>query len=105
MRLMRIMVMFDLPTGTKLQRKVANRFRKDLISDGFTRFQFSIYSRIVNGADGIDKHHRRLEKMVPREGSVRVLTITERQYEDMKFLVGSETIQEKMVGSMLQLEF
>ena len=40
-----VMVMFDLPVGTKRQRKVAARFRKDLLEDGFWMLQFSVYAR------------------------------------------------------------
>ena len=44
-QLMWILIMFDLPTETKKQRKAATDFRKSLIADGFTMFQFSIYVR------------------------------------------------------------
>lgn len=105
MRLMRILVMFDLPVGTKWERKVATKFRKSLEDDGFTMIQFSIYSRIVNGADGIEKHRRRLRRDLPEHGNIRFLTITERQYASMDFLVGKPRAQEKTVSSQLQLEF
>ena len=39
------MVFYDLPTETKKQRKVAATFRKQIMADGFTMFQFSIYLR------------------------------------------------------------
>ena len=41
-RIMWVLVLFDLPTETKKQRSQANRFRKELIDDGFTMFQFYI---------------------------------------------------------------
>ena len=44
-RVMWVMVYFDLPTNTKQERRLAARFRKDLIQDGFAMFQFSIYVR------------------------------------------------------------
>ena len=40
-----VLVFFDLPTDTKKERKVAAKFRKDLLGDGFSMFQFSIYIR------------------------------------------------------------
>ena len=44
-RVMWVMVFFDLPTETKRERKAASQFRKNLIKDGFSMFQFSIYMR------------------------------------------------------------
>lgn len=44
-RIMWIMVFFDLPVETKVERKIAADFRKKLITDGFTMFQFSVYLR------------------------------------------------------------
>ena len=40
-----ILVLFDLPTETKKDKKAYALFRKQLICDGFTMFQFSIYIR------------------------------------------------------------
>ncbi|MBS1759172.1 MAG: CRISPR-associated endonuclease Cas2, partial [Bacteroidetes bacterium] len=39
-RVMWTLVMFDLPTETKKHRKLAAKFRKDLLQDGFQMFQF-----------------------------------------------------------------
>lgn len=36
-----VFVFFDLPTETKPQRKAAAKFRKRLLDDGFSMFQFS----------------------------------------------------------------
>ena len=35
-----ILVFFDLPTETKKERKAYTRFRKELMNDGFSMFQF-----------------------------------------------------------------
>ena len=44
-RIMWVLVFFDLPTETKRERKLYADFRKKLLQDGFTMFQFSIYVR------------------------------------------------------------
>ena len=46
-RIMWVLVFFDLPTETKKQRKAAAGFRKDLLKDGFTMFQYSIYTCLL----------------------------------------------------------
>ena len=42
-RIMWVLVLFDLPTETKKEKKAYADFRKNLQKDGFTMFQFSIY--------------------------------------------------------------
>lgn len=44
-RIMWVLVFFDLPTESKRERKLYADFRKKLLQDGFTMFQFSIYVR------------------------------------------------------------
>lgn len=94
---MRLIVMFDLPITTVAHKKAYVRFRKFLLQDGYTMLQYSVYSRLCNGQDGIQKHLRRLTEHLPRSGSVRGLTLTEKQYTNMKVLVGQHTIHESIV--------
>ena len=68
---MRLIVFFDLPVVTKKDRKIYAQFRKFLIKDGYDMLQFSVYSRICNGDDGVYKHYTRLKENLPRKGSVR----------------------------------
>jgi len=95
---MRIIVFFDLPVTTKTQRKTATDFRKFLIRDGYYMVQFSVYARVCNGYDAIDKHIKRLKGVVPKNGSIRVLVITEKQYESMHVLTGKLMEEEKPVS-------
>ena len=97
-RFMRILVFFDLPVVTKEDRKIYSRFRKFLINDGYDMLQFSVYCRIVNGEDAVDKHLQRLRPQLPEKGSVRFLQITDRQYAAMKLLLGARTKKEKYVN-------
>ena len=87
-RFMRILVFFDLPVTTKRQRQEAARFRKFLINDGYHMLQFSVYARTCNGIDAVEKHKARLKRCVPDNGSIRALTITEKQYETIEILLG-----------------
>jgi len=88
-RFMRIIVMFDLPVKTPAQRKVATKFRKFLIEDGYHMLQFSIYARVCNGSDAVEKHKKRLSISLPNNGSVRMMVITEKQYQSIEILVGA----------------
>lgn len=82
-RLMWILVMFDLPTDTKPQRKAAGDFRNFLLDEGFERSQFSIYARFINGKEAFESRVRRIERALPSQGDVQVLTLTDRQYRDI----------------------
>ena len=53
--------------------------------------QYSVYARVCNGNDAVKKHEMRLNINLPKEGSVRLLVITEKQYESMRVLLGEKT--------------
>lgn len=86
---MRLLVMFDLPTGNAQERKEYTKFRKFLIDDGFLMEQFSVYSRMTIDRDNLNTHIKRIESHLPPAGSVQVLEVTERQYENRHLLVST----------------
>ena len=92
---MRLIVFFDLPVQTKVQRRAATRFRQSLLKDGYYMLQYSVYVRICNGIDAIEKHRARLRDMVPDDGSVRALVVTEKQYESIDILLGKPTVADE----------
>lgn len=94
-RFMRIIVMFDLPVITEKERKIANKFRKYLIDDGFIMMQFSVYSRICKNNDDLNKHIKRLKINTPKNGNVRLLQITENQYSNMIMFSGRKKMEEE----------
>lgn len=96
---MRIIVFFDLPVVKKKERKIYTQFRRFLLKDGYDMLQFSVYSRLCNGTDMMNKHLKRLSQNLLAKGSIRCLTVTEKQYEEMKFLVGKPTVKERKVNS------
>lgn len=92
---MRILVFFDLPVKTKPERSAAAKFRNFLLMDGYHMVQFSVYARICSGTDSAATHKARLAAAVPSKGSVRMLIITEKQYSNMKILLGKPTVYDK----------
>lgn len=82
-RIMWLLVLFDLPTETKKDRKAHATFRKKLMKDGFTMFQFSIYMRHCPSAENADIHVKRVRAILPEHGKVGILRITDRQFGDM----------------------
>jgi len=94
-KFMRLLVFFDLPVKTATQRKVATKFRNFLLNDGYHMVQFSIYARVCNGMDAVAKHKKRLYSSLPDNGSIRLLVITEKQYQGIEILVGELKSEEK----------
>ena len=54
-RIMWVLVFFDLPTETKKERKIYSDFRKKIMQDGYTMFQFSIYLRHCSSMQNAEK--------------------------------------------------
>jgi len=102
---MRLLVFFDLPMVTRAERRAYTVFRRFLINDGYDMIQFSVYGRILQGTDGEEKHMKRLIDNLPPDGSVRCLSVTEKQYASMKLLVGMPLFQEKAVKANQMLLF
>jgi CRISPR-associated protein Cas2 len=102
---MRMLVFFDLPVVKKEDRRAYAQFRKFLLNDGFDMIQYSVYGRIVASRDAEEKHSTRVIANLPPEGSVRMLTVTEKQFATMKILVGLPLFQEKKVNADQMLLF
>lgn len=102
MRVMRLLVMFDLPTGNKAERKSYAEFRKFLIRDGYHMEQFSIYSRLLLTRESAAAHIARLKQNLPRSGIVTVLELTEKQYSSRLRLLNT-TIPNNEASQAVQL--
>ena len=102
-RVMWILVFFDLPTETKTDRKRATGFRKALIDDGFTMFQFSIYIRHCPSFENAEVHIKRVKRILPDKGKVGILCITDKQFGKMELFLGSDIAERPPVEQQLEL--
>lgn len=98
-----LFVFFDLPVGTKPERRAATRFRNFLKDDGYMMLQYSVYARVCRGEDGSMKHVARVTANLPGKGSVRALQVTDRQYGRMRLLLGTRTATESVAGQQMVL--
>jgi CRISPR-associated protein Cas2 len=85
---MRVIVFFDLPVITKQNRIHYSRFRKYLIGEGFVMMQKSVYSKITLNGSASDTVVKNLSGHKPPEGVVQILTITEKQFQNIEYLIG-----------------
>ena len=90
-KFMRILVFFDLPVKTKANRREAARFRKFLLNDGYHMLQYSVYARVCAGTDAVTKHRARIRDNLPDNGAIRLMVVTEKQYESIDILLGRLT--------------
>lgn len=87
-RAMRLIVYFDLPVITSEDRRRYSRFHRFLISNGFVMMQKSVYSKIALNATAAQMIRDTLQKNCPECGSVMVLSVSERQYQNIEVMVG-----------------
>lgn len=97
------LVMYDLPTETKKERKAAARFRKELMKDGFSMFQFSMYVRHSASSDNADVHKKRVKTLLPEHGKVGILQITDKQFGEMEIFYGKKAQEMPSVPQQLEL--
>ena len=96
--MMRLMVMFDLPVETSYQRRAYRKFRKKLVEEGFLMIQYSVYVRVCVSRQSATFMENRIKDFMPDEGLVQTMMVTEKQYNSMHFLLGTNC-QTKCNGS------
>ena len=87
---MRTIVFFDLPNVYLKDKRNYILFRKYLLSEGFIMLQESVYSKIILNSEQANLLIERLRKKSPKKGIIQVLTITEKQYANIEYIIGEE---------------
>ncbi len=98
-----VLTMFDLPVDTKKARKAYSQFRKFLIKDGFNMLQFSVYGRHCPSEENANVHIQRISQSVPPDGEVRIITLTDKQFERMRIFWGKMRKSPELPGKQLEL--
>lgn len=80
--------MFDLPTTTSIDLREYRRFRSFLIKYGFIMMQESIYTKLVINTPSAELVRKQVRKSIPKDGLIQMITITEKQFQNMELLVG-----------------
>ncbi len=87
-RSMWLFAMFDLPVTTKELRKRYTRFRKALLTQGFTMMQFSVYARHCASEESAAAIRQGVRSVLPDDGQIRLLGVTDRQFGKMEVFFG-----------------
>jgi len=102
-RIMWTLVMYDLPTETKKERRAAAKFRKELLDDGFNMFQFSMYVRHSASSENAEAHKNRVKHKLPSLGKVGILQITDKQFGQMELFYGTKRQELPDIPQQLEL--
>jgi CRISPR-associated protein Cas2 len=79
-----VFVLFDLPVGTKRERRAATKFRHALLDMGFEMSQFSVYLKFCAGKEQAEAIERHVEAEMPGSGKIHLIQITDKQYENIR---------------------
>ena len=85
---MRIIVFFDLPTLTCEDKRNYRKFRKNLIKSGFMMIQESVYAKLALNGTQVHQIIEEVKSFKPQNGSVQILSVTEKQFSKMEMLSG-----------------
>jgi CRISPR-associated protein Cas2 len=98
-----VLVLFDLPTETKKDRKDYAIFRKNILKDGFAMFQFSMYIRHCSSKENADVHIKRVKSILPDKGHIGIMCITDKQFGMMEIFRGHEIVNTPDTTQQLEL--
>ncbi len=85
-----ILVLFDLPTTTKIERKRYTQFRNFIKRDGFTMMQYSVYMRHCASDENAQVHAKRIKNHLPPDGEIRIIKITDKQFARIEVFYGKK---------------
>lgn len=91
---MRLILFFDLPSKEDYEKKDYRLFHNALIKNGYVMMQFSVYIKATNSNSKIKREIEKIRKFIPRSGNIRIISVTEKQYNNMEVILGHKNINE-----------
>jgi len=79
---------FDLPVLKEKQKREYTHFVKALKKQGFYMMQFSVYVKLNMDERAAQSSINQVKEILPKEGYVAVLMVTEKQFSTIQFLLG-----------------
>jgi len=100
------MLMFDLPTSSKKDRKRYQWFHKELEREGYMMLQFSVYGKIFSSSESALHGKKRIKEFIDKNikhGNIRILIFTDKQFANMEIIIGEKIEEEKNESKQLLL--
>ena len=79
------------------------KFRTQLLKNGFSMMQYSVYIRHSSSDENTDTHIKRIRSSLPPQGEVRILRLTDKQFGKMEVFYGEKRLLPEKPA--LQLQF
>jgi len=95
--------MFDLPVDKPKKRKRYTAFRKTLLKLGFSMLQYSVYARYFPSMDASKSCVASIKMILPPEGEVRLLFVTDKQFGKMEVYNGKKRKEPEEPAPQLML--
>ncbi|QGZ97247.1 CRISPR-associated endonuclease Cas2 [Mycoplasma sp. NEAQ87857] len=89
--------MYDISTDDD-NVKNYTKFRNNLLSLGYCMMQYSIYVKCIGSSSMFVNEKNKLKRIIPNISNIRVLLITEKQYQEIEFLSGEKSMNEYYNG-------
>lgn len=105
-RFMWLMVLFDMPTSTKKEKKNYLRMRKRLINSGYSMMQYSIYVKSYHSYEASQHGKEKLKEYINLNnfmGNIRIVGFTDKQFSHMEVIVGEKSQDEEAQPKQLLL--
>ncbi|UUX33724.1 CRISPR-associated endonuclease Cas2 [Fundicoccus culcitae] len=87
-----LLICFDLPRNTKVERREASYFRHHLIELGFSMKQYSIYERYVANTHSIENILNALSTSIPDSGKIVMYPLSDEVHENQQIILGPNTV-------------
>ena len=84
-----LLLLFDLPTQTGVQRREYRIFIKGLRQNGFYMFQESVYVCLLNNISTATSVRERIEGFAPKEGSIQLLPMSLKTFSSFVAIRGT----------------
>jgi CRISPR-associated protein Cas2 len=98
-----LFVFFDLPVKSKPERKRASGFRRDLLANGYSMMQLSVYTVHCTSEEEALTRRNIIRCLLPPHGHVRMLTVTDRQFGRMQVFIGRKPRPPELPPDQLML--
>lgn len=75
-----MLVIYDLPVETKIQRRAAHTFHDMLVDLGFSMMQFSVYTQYLPYSARAVSILKEIKAGLPTDGDVTIMYLTDKQW-------------------------
>ncbi len=99
-----LIVIFDLPVTTKEERKLATKFRNNLLDRGYLMLQYSVYARCAVTLDKKKSLINELQRINPETGNIQCIYITDAQWGQSIILHSTKKISKRSTKKAQSLE-